>query len=153
MLRPASPSDAGFVEGLWTAPENARFIPPPEPDEIDSAVSVGRLMVWQPRQGPLGFAALMMWQPRVWSIWAMATAIPGQGHGRAMLDALLAELFDTRNAHRVGLDTTIDNLPALRLYESAGFVREGVWRQCWQRPDGEWVDCAFLAMLRGEWRR
>ena len=32
-----------------------------------------------------------------------------------------------------------------------GFVREGTWRECWQRPAGDWVDCAFLAILRREW--
>jgi hypothetical protein len=40
----------------------------------------------------------------------------------------------------------------LALYASLGFVTEGVWRESWQRPTGEWVDCTFLGMLAREWR-
>ena len=63
----------------------------------------------------------------------------------------LDHLFDQRGAHRVGLDVTTDNAAALALYARLGFVREGTWRECWQRPAGDWVDCAFLAILRREW--
>jgi RimJ/RimL family protein N-acetyltransferase len=41
---------------------------------------------------------------------------------------------------------------ALRLYESLGFQREGLIRECWRRPDGAWVDCFLLGLLQREWR-
>jgi RimJ/RimL family protein N-acetyltransferase len=73
------------------------------------------------------------------------------GTGLALMTAVLDEVFHTRAAHRVGLDVTADNAAALALFARLGFVTEGVWRQCWCRPDGGWVDCVFLALLKHEW--
>ncbi|GAB1480242.1 hypothetical protein MASR2M74_28170 [Paracoccaceae bacterium] len=149
MLRRARPDEAGFVRALWTAPQNALWLDPPEADQIEDALDAGHLLIWDTGT-PSGFAALTEWHPGVWSLREFAVTAPGLG--RPFLRAVLTEMFGPLGAHRVGLDVTADNHRALRFFEQAGFQREGVWRECWQRPAGDWVDCVFLAMLNREWR-
>jgi putative acetyltransferase len=152
MLRPATVQDAAFVHGLWTAPDAARFIVAPEEDEIDAKTAAGDLLMWTAAGQPAGFATVTQWLPRVWSIPAVAVQDRRAGSGLAMMQSVLDEMFHVRDAHRVGLDVTVDNAGALSLFRRLGFVTEGVWRECWCRPDGAWVDCVFLALLKHEWR-
>ena len=152
MLRPATVQDAAFVHGLWTAPDAARFIVAPEEDEIDAKTAAGDLLIWTAAGQPAGFATVTQWLPRVWSIPAVAVQDRRAGSGLAMMQAVLDEMFHVRDAHQVGLDVTVDNTGALSLFRRLGFVTEGVWRECWCRPDGAWVDCVFLALLKHEWR-
>ena len=151
MLRPATAQDARFVRTLWTAPDNARFIVAPEPDEIEAKTGTGDLLIWEEAGEPAGFATLTEWLPQVWSIPAVAVQSRRTGTGLAMMTAILDEMFLVRTAHRVGLDVTVDNTGALSLFSRLGFVKEGVWRECWCRPAGDWVDCVFLALLKSEW--
>lgn len=152
MLRPATAKDTAFVRALWTAPDAARFIVAPEDDEIETRTAAGDLLIWTAAGHPAGFATVTQWLPRVWSIPALAVQDRRAGQGLAMTRAVLDEMFHVRNAHRVGLDVTVDNTGALALFGKLGFVTEGVWRECWCRPDGGWVDCVFLALLKHEWR-
>lgn len=152
MLRPATVQDAAFVHGLWTAPDAVRFIVAPEEDEIDAKTAAGDLLIWTAAGQPAGFATVTQWLPRVWSIPAVAVQDRRAGSGLAMMQAVLDEMFHVRDAHQVGLDVTVDNTGALSLFRRLGFVTEGVWRECWCRPDGAWVDCVFLALLKHEWR-
>jgi ribosomal protein S18 acetylase RimI-like enzyme len=50
----------------------------------------------------------------------------GRGHGRALLDAALDHLRGLGGVEQVGLAVTVGNLPARRLYRTAGFVTWGV---------------------------
>ncbi|MEY3306737.1 MAG: hypothetical protein RLZZ413_775 [Pseudomonadota bacterium] len=152
MLRPATAQDMPFVRGLWTAPDAAPFLVAPDEDEIETRTASGDLLIWTAVGQPAGFATVTQWLPRVWSIPALAVQDRRTGQGLAMMRAVLDEMFHVRNAHRVGLDVTVDNTGALSLFRRLGFVTEGVWRECWCRPDGGWVDCVFLALLKHEWR-
>lgn len=49
----------------------------------------------------------------------------GRGLGSILLRALLAEVFERRNATRVALIVFPDNLAALRCYRRAGFCLSG----------------------------
>jgi len=52
----------------------------------------------------------------------------GRGIGRALLDALVEAAFDWHDLRRLQLQVLHDNAAAIRLYERAGFVREGILR-------------------------
>jgi putative acetyltransferase len=71
----------------------------------------------------------------------VADAFTGRSFGRAMLEHLIGEA-KTRGMTRVWLETGSAPafLPALRLYESAGFVRCG--------PFDEYVDDPFSVFMR-----
>lgn len=54
----------------------------------------------------------------------------GAGYGRESLNLLLKWSFEVRKFHRAWLDCKTYNERALHLYESCGFLREGISREC-----------------------
>jgi RimJ/RimL family protein N-acetyltransferase len=102
----------------------------------------------------LGFAALLgiEWNNRVGKL-AMAIVDPasrGRGYGADALALLLRYAFEELNLDRVGLEVISSNDAAIRLYERAGFVREGVVRRAVLRR-GKHSDKILMGMLREEW--
>ncbi|AGT07643.1 GNAT family N-acetyltransferase [Paracoccus aminophilus] len=152
MLRLATPSDLSFIRALWRRPGNEMFLAPEEAGELEEALEYDHLVIWERAGAPLGFALLTRWVLGSYAVSALAITAPGQGEGTRFLAALLDWLFAEPEAHRIALDTTVDNGPALRLFEKLGFQREGLYRECWKRPDGRRVDCVALAILRREWQ-
>ncbi len=151
MLQPAGPGDHDLIARLWQAPEQARWIEPPDEGEIAAAISRGHAFLWHPATGGIaGFAVIMTWVPRVYGLAALVSTVRGQG--APLLRALLAQVFGPLGAHRIGLDVTADNARAIALYERLGFRHEGLIRECWQRPAGDWVDCCLMGMLAREAR-
>lgn len=150
MLRRAVQRDLDLIRTLWQAPGNANWIEPPDDGEIEASITHGHAFLWEPDGKAKGFAVMMTWVPQVFGLTAIATTEPGQGE--PMLRALLARVFGPLKAHRIGFDVTADNARALRLYEKLGFQREGLIRECWKRPGGDWVDCYLLGLLAREYR-
>ncbi|MGV1949533.1 GNAT family N-acetyltransferase [Agrobacterium vitis] len=70
----------------------------------------------------------------------------GAGLGKRLIETTLAASWAI-GLHRVELDVHADNDRAIRLYESVGFVREGVARDA-VRIDGRFVDVIHMAILR-----
>ena len=78
---------------------------------------------------------------------AIFEARTGRGHGRALLDAV--ERFARREGvARLELSVQAENPRAVRLYERAGFEREGVQRRAVRLGDG-WRDAYAYAKLLG----
>lgn len=150
MLRAALPGEAGLIEALWSAPQNAMWIEPPEPGEVAEAIAAGNAFLWESAGEVTGFATIMTWVPQVWGLSALSISRPGCGE--PLLRAVLAKVFGARGGHRIGFDVTADNARALRLYERLGFRREGLIRECWLRPDGQWADCLLMGLLAREWQ-
>ena len=71
-------------------------------------------------------------------------ALRGRGIGRALVDAAIAEAR-RRGARRLTLRVFAPNEPARRLYESAGFVVEGVQREEFFLND-QYVDDILMAL-------
>jgi RimJ/RimL family protein N-acetyltransferase len=70
----------------------------------------------------------------------------GQGIGRALLLACLEKALE-RGITRVELEARVDNQNGIRLYEKAGFVREGVKRNG-MRFDGVYFDTVLMSYLQ-----
>lgn len=75
----------------------------------------------------------------------------GKGYGRAAMRLLLNFAFGELNLRRVQLTVFSYNTPALRLYESLGFVHEGTARQALYRDDVRY-DMLVYGLLRQEWK-
>jgi RimJ/RimL family protein N-acetyltransferase len=71
----------------------------------------------------------------------------GRGYGPQAVRLLLQFAFADLNLHRVSLHVFADNAAAVRCYEKAGFVREGLLRQA-AFVDGKWKDIVLMGILR-----
>lgn len=74
----------------------------------------------------------------------VATKHRGRGLGRDALRCVVAHAVDA-GAHRIWLDVKEANERACALYESEGFVREGLLREAFQERDGSWSCLVVMA--------
>jgi RimJ/RimL family protein N-acetyltransferase len=81
----------------------------------------------------------------------IAIAEPGQGLGRRVLAAIIAEAFENLSAHRLWLDVFDHNLRAQHVYRSLGFVQEGVLREC-VHYNGIYRSLVLMSILEFEYR-
>lgn len=156
-LRNATLADIGFIRSLTTRPDYAPFIG--DSDEatlqgwIDSPEA--RVLIWDEGKGPAGFAIFReIGDPsgRV-ELFRIALAQSGGGRGDAFFAALVDYGFATLGAARLWLDASGENPRAMKIYERAGFRREGVQRAQWWRPClGRAVDLHLFGMMRDEWQ-
>ncbi|HEY1857456.1 GNAT family N-acetyltransferase [Acidocella sp.] len=79
---------------------------------------------------PIGFVILRDWasSERVTLLKRVAVSKPGQGFGRQLLGAVVELVFRETDAHRLWLGTYPENSRARHVYESVGFIPEGVAR-------------------------
>jgi RimJ/RimL family protein N-acetyltransferase len=77
-------------------------------------------------------------------------ALRGRGIGRALVHALLVRGFDELHLRRIDLRVYAHNAPAIRCYESEGFVKEGLLRQSTRVGDTVW-DVVVMSVLKNEW--
>ncbi len=75
----------------------------------------------------------------------------GKGIGKESLQLLLDFGFNELNFYKLQLNVISYNEPAIRLYERAGFIREGTYREFINR-DGRRHDMYLYGLLRSEWR-
>jgi RimJ/RimL family protein N-acetyltransferase len=75
----------------------------------------------------------------------------GRGVGTEATRRAIEHAFGDLNLHRVSLEVFEDNVPALRAYEHAGFVREGLKREAVYK-DGRYRSVVVMGVLRGEER-
>lgn len=76
----------------------------------------------------------------------------GKGAGREALELMLRHAFFHLNLNRVWLKVFPENVRAVRLYEGAGFAREGLLRQD-AFLEGRYRDALIMGMLREDYLR
>ena len=74
----------------------------------------------------------------------------GRGHGRDALRLIKKLVFEELQAHRLWLDVKEHNARARQLYESEGFVVEGVLRECVKTEAG-FESMVLMSMLAAEY--
>ncbi|MGE4553326.1 MAG: GNAT family N-acetyltransferase [Desulfovibrionaceae bacterium] len=75
----------------------------------------------------------------------------GRGLGTEAVRLLVAHGFAALDLNRICLHVFADNQRAVRAYEKAGFVREGLMRQH-SRIGGAYKDAVLMALLREDFR-
>jgi RimJ/RimL family protein N-acetyltransferase len=73
-----------------------------------------------------------------------------RGFGTETAQLVLRFAFEELNLNRVQLDVFDFNERAIRVYEKAGYIREGRRRQAFYRH-GEYRDVLIYSVLRAEW--
>lgn len=74
----------------------------------------------------------------------------GKGHGTDAMRITLRYLFEELEMERASLGVFADNLRAVRSYQRAGFVVEGVQREEVLREGRRW-DTMIMGVMRREW--
>ena len=75
----------------------------------------------------------------------------GRGYGREAMQLVTRFAFDELNLRRLSLTVFSYNTPAVALYESLNWVREGTYREYLLR-DGQTHDMYLYGLLAREWR-
>lgn len=73
-----------------------------------------------------------------------------KGIGTFAVDAMLQHAFYNMNLQRVELLVLDDNVPACRLYEKSGFIKEGTKRNA-KYKNGRFVDMHIYSILKEEY--
>jgi RimJ/RimL family protein N-acetyltransferase len=153
--RPTALSDLSFVIDAESAPENQPFIGQWSHEKHAAALKdpdVAHFIVEAQGQ-PVGYVILTGCTNADRSVCFMRLVITekGKGYGRAALRLACAYAFETLGAHRFWLDVKTFNTRAQALYESEGFVFEGILRECLRSDDGEYQSLAVFSILSCEY--
>jgi putative acetyltransferase len=92
---------------------------------------------------------LPRWPQTVAHCGSVGMGVLPEYRGRGLGAKLLRECIAVATSHgitRVELETRVDNVRAIRLYERVGFKREGV-RVHGMRVDGKYIDTLAMALL------
>ncbi len=154
-LRATGPGDLDYVLGAEQHPDNREWLLAWSPAQHRAALADPALrhLLAEAAGAPVGFAILAGLDSPHRSIECRRVVVTekGRGLGRALLREVMALAFGELGAHRLWLDTQTRNARALALYESEGFRREGVLRECWRENDA-WQSLVVLSLLEGEYR-
>jgi ribosomal protein S18 acetylase RimI-like enzyme len=156
-LRPTTVADLEFVLAAESDPDTAPFILPWSLEQHTAALSdpdlCHRIVVGP--YGPVGFVLLAGLAGRHGSIEFRRLVIvdKGRGYGRSAVRSVQRLAFGELEAHRLWLDVKSHNARARRLYESEGFVTEGVLRDCFRRLDGGYDSLVVMSRLASEFQR
>jgi RimJ/RimL family protein N-acetyltransferase len=74
-----------------------------------------------------------------------------KGYGTEAIRLLLKFGLRDLNLHRIYLHVFATNMPAIRVYEKSGFVREGLLRQA-VYLNGRYEDIVLMSILRDEFK-
>lgn len=74
----------------------------------------------------------------------------GKGYGREVIKLIRKISFEDLNGHRLWLDAVSYNNKAHKLYESEGFVREGILREC-MFINGKYESIVVMSILEEEY--
>lgn len=156
VLRAATGADIGFIRDLTTRADYAPFIGDSPVADLQGWIDspAAAVLIAEENGQPAGFAIFReIGDPsgRV-ELFRIALAQTGGGRGDAFFNALLDYGFEVLAAQRIWLDASGENPRAIKIYQRAGCVVEGILRQHWFRPClGRAVDLHMMAMLRDEW--
>jgi RimJ/RimL family protein N-acetyltransferase len=158
ILRPFEARDFGPALELQRDPAVARFVPPLPGtdgagvvafyDECRAAGTLLHLVIADPATG--AYLGETMLAPGEHGVAETGCCVAPAARGRGLATAALVLITDWALAElglaRVQVFVAVENTPALRLAESAGFEREGVLRSYWEL-DGKRVDAVILARI------
>jgi RimJ/RimL family protein N-acetyltransferase len=163
LLRPFDEADAAVLLGwvrseeemvMWSGPsfrwplDVAQLMAIPAALRPFSAVDaesrqlVGHLRLWSAETYRIGRFGSVLVDP----------SLRGRGYGSALIAAALDVAFGELRLHRVGLGVYAQNESARRVYEKAGFVREGLVRDAVYVNGAYWSDIE-MGILESEWCR
>jgi UDP-4-amino-4,6-dideoxy-N-acetyl-beta-L-altrosamine N-acetyltransferase len=164
-LRPLKSEDSSILYHWRNSPSVSQFMYRDDPIEIedhlrwfnsvyqDTAQSRYRIAEWNSQAvGLVSLTKIDLRQKTCeWGGYLGPEAQRGLGLGKEMIVSSLDIAFTELELNRVTVEVLVTNHRAIKLYESVGFVREGVLRERAIHADGP-LDAIILSILRREWR-
>lgn len=155
LLRPAVAADVAFIVAIERLPESRKFVGQWSQERHASTLagSDARYFVAESNSGEIqAFAILRGFAEasRSVELKRLVVASPGRGLGRRIVKQLMRIVFEEVQAHRMYLDVVEDNSRARHVYESLGFVYEGIMREADER-DEEFISLYLMSMLDREY--
>ena len=157
-LRRTAEGDLDFVLAAEGAEENRRFVGQWTREQHREALSnpdLAHLVVESVEDGrPVGYVIMagLLDADRSVEFRRVVITEKGKGYGREVLRAVMRMAFEELTAHRLWLDVREVNQRARRLYESEGFVTEGMLREC-VSVEGGWESLVLMSLLEQEYRQ
>jgi RimJ/RimL family protein N-acetyltransferase len=155
VLRPAVAADIGPLVALARRPGVADTLATDAADELERAVSdeAGELLMIEHDGSVVGGVrwVLVNRRSRIGDVRTLMLdpASRGRGLGTAAVVELASRVFREHGLHRLEAEVYGFNLAAQRVFDRAGFVREGVRRRAYDRA-GEWQDGVRFGLLAEE---
>jgi RimJ/RimL family protein N-acetyltransferase len=158
MLRTATAADTVFLFSLYMHPAINRWLlyeeMPLDAFQPIAADLIARnaLFIFDYDGQPAGMCKLVPQKYRNSHIMylggvAIHPAYKGAGLGRKMLHEAMLVCWD-KGFTRIELTVAVENLPAIRLYESLGFVREGILKNyTYLSSEGIYIDEQVMALF------
>ncbi|HEX8249040.1 MAG TPA: GNAT family protein [Pyrinomonadaceae bacterium] len=152
-LRPTTEKDLPFVVRIESEAAATRFVSSQTRGEHEDylADSNVRHLIIENEEKPIGYVILLGLNDANENVEFRRVVIAekGKGYGRQAVRLIKKIAFAELNAHRLWLDVKDFNTRARRLYETEGFVAEGVWRECEKNGDAR-ESLVFMSILRSE---
>jgi aminoglycoside 6'-N-acetyltransferase len=141
ILRPAEAGDLGWLERLARDPATARSLAVDAADRLAGELAGGELVVFEIDAGQRIGAVRATVRNRRSRIAELQTlmvdpAARGRRLGTAAVRAAVRDLIERRSMFRVEAEVYGFNTAALATFAAAGFTREGVRRQAYERHGG-----------------
>lgn len=73
-----------------------------------------------------------------------------KGFGQETTQLMVDYAFKTLNLNRIQLHVCAENMPAIKIYQRVGFIKEGVLRHAMFR-NGTYIDFWVMGILRSDW--
>ena len=145
VLRPTQSAELPFILTAEQHPENVPYIGQWSQAQHQTALTdadAAHLTALCNRR-PVGYVILTGLESphQAINVRRIVVTEKGQGYGRQILRWVKALAFNRLDCHCLWLDVVASNQRAKSLYESEGFVIEGILRDRWKTADG------FEAML------
>lgn len=155
-FRQAEEADLDYIMAVEHNPIDAQFVIPYDVD-VHRAMLNGdntKHFIVETHEGEaVGFVIVSgLENPyRELEFMRIMVAKQGAGYGKETVGLLLKWGFEIKKAHRAWLDCKPHNARALHVYETSGFVREGLIRETIQAEDGTYEDLVILGILDREY--
>lgn len=156
-FRLTTETDLDYVMKLERAPENAPFIRQWSIQQHKSAISdgnMGHLIVEDANENIIGYIILVGLENPDQNIELKRIVIKekNKGFGKEALRLIKKIAFENLGAHRLRLEVMEHNNRAIKLYESEGFISEGVHRESLKRGE-HFVSLKVMSILAHEYDR
>ena len=135
------PQDVPFVDQAETDPENAQYLGRwPFEQHVSSLEDpdVIHLIVRDMSRKNVGYVIIrgLVNQGSNIELFRIVITDKGFGYGKSVISLVKKWCFEVRRAHRLWLDVRVHNYRAKHIYESYGFVQEGILRECIKEENG-----------------